>query len=195
MANFTFMSTITTEQRVAYEQALPVAKKTLALLRPHCYRAEIAGSLRRKKATVKDIEIVAIPKPFETGLFSSGIASVVDQWTKVKGDLHKHCKYTQRIVHADGIGTIKLDLFFAEEANWGCIYLIRTGDEEFSKQFMGTIIPRNGYRQKDGYLQKNGTVIWVREEQDLFDMMHIPFIPPELRDERILARYSPGGMP
>ena len=48
-----------------YEQALEIAEKTKALLAPHCERIEIAGSIRRLKPFVKDIEIVAIPKPYE----------------------------------------------------------------------------------------------------------------------------------
>jgi DNA polymerase/3'-5' exonuclease PolX len=88
------------------EQALEIAEKVKALLAPHCERIEIAGSIRRKKPDVKDIEIVAIPKPFDTGLFESGIATVVNKWQKVKGELP--CKYTQRIL-PEGI---KLDLFF-----------------------------------------------------------------------------------
>lgn len=81
-------------------QALAIAEKVKALLAPHCERIEIAGSIRRKKPDVKDIEIVAIPKPFDTGLFESGMAAVVNQWQKVKWELP--CKYTQRIL-PDGI--------------------------------------------------------------------------------------------
>ena len=102
------------------DQAQEIAEKVKEELAPHCFRIEIAGSIRRRKSEVKDIEIVAIPKPFEVGLFQSGIATVVNQWQKVKGELP--CKYTQRIL-SEGI---KLDLFFAERGNWGLIYAIRS---------------------------------------------------------------------
>lgn len=42
------------------EQALEIAEKVKALLAPHCERIEIAGSIRRKKPDVKDIEIVGL---------------------------------------------------------------------------------------------------------------------------------------
>src|SRR5690348_10860398 len=104
------------------EEALKIAERVKAQLEPYCHRIEIAGSIRRKKPEVKDIEIVAFPKHYETGLFESGIATVVNQWSKVKGDLDfDKCKYTQRIL-PEGI---KLDLFFAREFNWGYIYAIR----------------------------------------------------------------------
>lgn len=94
-----------------YTKAYEIAIRVKELLTPHCERIEIAGSIRRKKPEVKDIEIVAIPKPYDTGLFSSGIATVINEWKKVKGELP--CKYTQRIL-PEGI---KLDLFFAEQGN------------------------------------------------------------------------------
>jgi len=90
--------------RMKLEEAQVIAEKTKALLAPYCERIEIAGSIRRKKPDVGDIELVAIPKPYNIGLFESGIATEVNQWEKVKGELP--CKYTQRIL-PEGI---KLDL-------------------------------------------------------------------------------------
>lgn len=52
-----------------HSTALVIAEKIKAQLAPHCDRIEIAGSIRRKKPEVKDIEIVVIPKPYEVGLF------------------------------------------------------------------------------------------------------------------------------
>ena len=48
-----------------YDDANEIALRTLEELRPHCIRCEIAGSLRRLKPEVKDIEICAIPKPYQ----------------------------------------------------------------------------------------------------------------------------------
>lgn len=104
--------------------AKKIADTVVELLKPHCIRIEIAGSIRREKEICGDVEIVAIPKPYDTGLFASGIASVVNQWEKVKGELeYGKTKYTQRIlpesiVEAKG-KTVYLDLFFAQEGNWG----------------------------------------------------------------------------
>ncbi len=157
------------------EQALEIAEKVKALLAPHCERIEIAGSIRRKKPDVKDIEIVAIPKPFDTGLFESGIATVANQWQKVKGELP--CKYTQRIL-PEGI---KLDLFFAERGNWGLIYAIRTGSADYSHKVLATEWVKRGYKSEGGYLVANGRQIAVPEEEDLFRRIGVPFKAPELR--------------
>lgn len=159
-----------------YIKALQIAEKIKEQLTPFCERIEIAGSIRRKKPFVKDIEIVAIPKPYDVGLFQSGIATIVNQWQKVKGELP--CKYTQRKLPDD----IMLDLFFAERGNWGLIYAIRTGSAEYSHKILATGWVKNGYKSKDGYLIYNNKSIAVLEEKDLFARSGVHFIDPEFRN-------------
>jgi DNA polymerase (family 10) len=158
-----------------HPEALIIAEWVKFRLAPHCERIEIAGSIRRRKPVCKDIEIVAIPKPYDTGLFESGIAVPVNQWQKVKGILP--CKYTQRILPQG----IKLDLFFAEPGNWGLIYAIRTGSAEFSHKVLATGWVRQGYHSNEGYLYKGTTRIEIREETELFDLLGMKFIEPNLR--------------
>lgn len=157
------------------DQATAIAERVKTQLAPHCDRIEIAGSIRRRKPDVGDIEIVAIPKPYDVGLFASGIAPIVSAWPKVRGELP--CKYTQRTL-PDGIA---LDLFFATRENWGAILLIRTGDSEFSKYMMGWALPAKGYQQKDGYVWKDDRKIPALEENDVFDFAGLPFIDPVCR--------------
>ncbi len=51
------------------DKALEIAERTKKLLAPYCERIEIAGSIRRKKPEVKDIELVAIPKLENQSIF------------------------------------------------------------------------------------------------------------------------------
>jgi len=164
------------EKRYSLALAENIAQDIVESLRTHCERIEIAGSIRRKKETVKDIEIVAIPKPYETGLFENGIASVVNRWEKVRGELP--CKYTKRIL-PEGI---KLDLFFAEPGNWGLIFAIRTGSAEFSHKVLATTWVRRGFKSENGFLQMGGVRYEILEENDLFALLDIPFIEPENRN-------------
>ncbi|HET8885572.1 MAG TPA: hypothetical protein VFM70_04375 [Salinimicrobium sp.] len=158
------------------QKALFIAERVKTLLAPHCIRIEIAGSIRRKKPEVKDIEIVAIPKPYQTGLFEDGIATVVNQWQKVKGDLP--CKYTQRIL-PEGI---KLDLFFAEPGNWGLILAIRTGSAAYSHKILAAGWVKRGYKSEGGFLSASGKTIMIPEEIDLFTRLGLPFLEPEKRN-------------
>jgi len=46
------------------EKAKAIAEQIRVLLRPACNRIEIAGSIRRRKPEVGDIELLCIPKYF-----------------------------------------------------------------------------------------------------------------------------------
>ncbi len=162
-----------------YSEALSIATEILEQLKPHCIRIEIAGSIRREKPEVKDIEIVAIPKPYETGLFESGLASVVNQWEKVKGEMkYGVCKYTQRILPSG----IKLDLFMCQESNWGLIFAIRTGSADYSHKVLASGWVERGYHSVDGNLTQRGKTYDVREEIDLFNRLSIPYVEPKYRN-------------
>jgi DNA polymerase/3'-5' exonuclease PolX len=164
------------------ELAEEIAERVKGELAPYCQRIEIAGSIRRRKLEVGDIEIVAIHKPYDIGLFESGIATVINKWRKVKGELP--CKYTQRIL-PEGI---KLDIFFAIPENWGMIYAIRTGSAEYSHYVLAAGWVINGYKGIDGMLTKDSVPIPVFEEEDLFRIAGVKWIKPSLRQLYIRNR-------
>lgn len=160
-------------------KALEIAERVKKQLAPFCDRIEIAGSIRRCKPHVKDIEIVAIPKPYSIGLFEDGIASVVNKWEKVKGELdYLTCKYIQCKL-TDGI---KLDLFFAKPDNWGLILAIRTGSAEFSHQILAQGWVKKGYRSRDGYLWMYDKKYPIYEEKELFSRIGVDYVEPEKRE-------------
>lgn len=171
---------MTKERRFAYTEAYKIALEVLEELRPHCERIEIAGSIRRKKADIGDVEIVAIPLPYSTGLFESGIATVINRWKKVMGELP--CKHTIRLL-PDGI---TLDLFIAEKGNWGYQFAMRTGSADFSHHVLANGWVRQGFKSKGGYLfDRDGQKYEVREERDLFRLSGVPYVEPEDRNLKI----------
>ena len=161
------------------KRARQIAEKYLNLLKPFCSRIEIAGSIRRQKSEVKDIEIVCIPQDV------AGFAAQVKQWPKVKGE--PTGKYTQRNL-PEGI---KLDLFMAEERNWGLILVIRTGPAEFNRSWLYQA-KEKGLRCEDGFFRdytetgRNGQIIECREERDLFKLIGMNYVEPKYR----IAKYS-----
>ena len=165
--------------QIPYLKAKQQADELILLLSPHCERIEIAGSIRRKKEIIGDIEIVAIPKPYETGIFENGLASVVNEWPKVKGELdYNNCKYTQRLLP----NGVKLDLFFATPKNYGSILAIRTGSAEYSHKILANGWVKAGYKSEGGLLIRNGITFEIPEEIDLFNRIGIPYIEPEHRN-------------
>jgi len=166
-------------------KAEKIAKKYVDLLAPFCQRIEIAGSVRRKKPEVKDIEIVCISKVIDiidTGtLFGTqelithpNFVYEVNKLEKVKGE--PTGKYTQRIL-PEGIN---LDLFIANRDNWGYILAIRIGPDGYSKYLASTWV-KQGFKGVDGNLTKNGEIIPVREERDLFWILGLDYVDPEFR--------------
>ncbi len=169
-------------------KAEKIAQKYVDLLAPYCERIEIAGSARRKKPEVGDIEIVCIPmqeiviEKTEDLFYESkhnyqvhhGFVEEVNKLEKVKGE--PTGKYTQRIL-PEGI---KLDLFMANKDNWGYILAIRIGPDGYSKYLADTWV-RQGYKGVDGMLTKNGVPIPVPEEKDLFWLLGLEYVEPEYR--------------
>ena len=153
------------------QEAKKIAEKYLYLLEPYCSRIEIAGSIRREKPQVKDIEIVCIVDQNKMSFF----CDVVNQLEKVKGE--PTGKYTQRIL-PEGI---TLDLFFADKENWGLIFAIRTGSAEFSHKVLAYGWVKHGYKSEGGYLYRNGKKVPVWEEEQLFNLIGERYLEPYLR--------------
>lgn len=162
-----------------YSEMIVIAEEIKSALEPHVHRIEIAGSLRRKKDLISDIEIVLIPKPYETGLFATGIAEVIDDWKTMRGSLDKHCKYTQRVYKGTPV-----DLFFCEFENWGNTLAVRTGSADYSFKVLASGWKKAGYESRENYLYEIGTdnKIILLEEKDLFDLISVPYIEPEKRN-------------
>ena len=160
-------------------EARQIAEKYVQILKPCCERIEIAGSIRREKPEVKDIEIVCIARH---GQWENQIEGYI-KLMKRNGDwkiLKNGCKYKQIILPED----IKLDLFIANKENWGNIFLIRTGSMEFSKWIMGTRTRQVGLRQKDGYLLRGEERIHCLEEIDVFKLLKMAWIEPWERERK-----------
>src|SRR5438552_9904921 len=49
-------------EKVPREEALGITRELVSFLKPHCTRIIVAGSLRRRKEFVSDIEILFIPR-------------------------------------------------------------------------------------------------------------------------------------
>lgn len=173
-----------------YNRALKIAESIITRLQPHCERIKIAGSLRRQKQDVHDIEIVCIPKKISVkeGLWEwkeyncEGFVKAVNSYLHIKGDALTG-KYMQRGFSL-GVGNdnvINLDIFTATPENWGFIYAIRTGSDRYSKRLV-TQAKRFGYAMKDGTvydLQRKP--LRIEQEKDFFKICREKWIDPQYR--------------
>jgi len=172
--------------RLPFSEAWAIAEDIVAQLAPHCSQIDIAGSLRRYRPTIGDIEIVCLPLPYESApLFRSGFALVVEQFEKIKGELP--CRYTQRILPSG----MKLDLFMPDPNGYGLQLAIRTGSAEWSHERLATAWVRAGFKSESGLLrrvlntegiQSLGSVVPCRTERELFDRIGLTWVEPEDRE-------------
>lgn len=173
------------------QKAREIAEKLLQAVSKSSLKAEIAGSIRRKKLEVKDIEIVAIISNYDSlfedlskfGRFiKPGVPDIID-WPPKKGS-----KYVRMFLNEE----IKLDLFIANEDNWGALFCMRTGSATNAKgnTFQGFVpkmfsmwkkISNGGKMVNCQPTYPDGTSVKVPTEELFFDLCGVEWVEPEFR--------------
>ena len=186
--------------KIELAEARVVADKVLKHIEPAMKRIEVAGSIRRQKQTVGDIELVAIVDDRDK-LYR--LISDVGQTIKpgVPGVVPWTPKADSRYVRVRLEEGMNLDLFVASPENWGGLFLMRTGSASGSdgNAFNG-FVPRifkrwktlsGGGRMTDAMpTMPDGTQLPVYEEQDFFDLLEMDFVPPvERADHKAIKKY------
>lgn len=206
-----------TTRRLPLEQADALAAEVVDLLRPYTTRIEVAGSVRRRKPNVGDLEIVCMPRleqPTMLDLFGDRSSTapphnlldiMVEEWRDrgVFGDrLDKNGRAAageryKRLTYK-GIG---LDLFSVVPGSgqqWGVILTIRTGSAEFShklvtSRLLGGWLPA-GHKVTGGAIVNgsSGLALDTPEELDVFAFLGLPVLAPERRTATVHP-YRAGG--
>ena len=185
------MSTATAP--MSLRQARATASEMVESLRPYCHRVEVAGSIRRGRDWINDIEIVAIPKSTvrqpDVDIFGEpmgkavtvrdpGFIMVVDSIANplVKGK-PSDGRYLQFFTREG----VKVDLFLCNPDTWGYIYTIRTGSADFTRALAARWV-QLGYKGVEGQLTRFGKPVPTPEEADLFALLHMAVPPPHQRE-------------
>ena len=127
------------------EEAAEIGYGLLEWLAPYCRRAEIAGSVRRGKPEVKDLDILAIPvidHRQTIGLFGP-VGPLVELSLVEEALAHglppgwgpggKNGPKLKRFIHTSGL---VCELYMATAESWGGALAIRSGPAEFSQALM-----------------------------------------------------------
>lgn len=170
--------------------ACRIADRIKAELAPMCERIEIAGSLRRGRPEVNDIDFVILPKP---GQIDAIKARCEKKCAVVKdGDQN----YIVRLPECGGRpgSGFQVDILFARHAaadllqrvpgNFGTLLLCRTGSTAHNIYLVEHAKTRgftwNPYK---GVLDGEGFVIASETEEEIFDMLALNFVPPANREK------------
>ena len=173
-------------------QAEEIAQSLVGALVPSCQRVPVvAGSIRRRRPDVGDIELLCVPMYMEHRNMLGDVTATTDlldvelRFLMEQGELAKrpsgYGHMNKFLVHKSGIW---VDVFTATEKNWGRDLLVRTGSADFNKRVMREFIRlgKRGHAYGDAAVTlQDGTPVYAPDEQTMFDLLEWPFIEPEAR--------------
>lgn len=191
---------LTVPTRYGLQSAAEKANELFERLKPACDAMSVAGSIRRRAATVKDIELVVVPLPARGATLFDATATIGDPFEQPKNrvDLLVERLIAEGFVAWDDelkrrgrrykrlrFGTLPVDLFIVERDSFGLQLALRTGPAEFSKRLV-TQQWKEGWlpddmRVQDGRLYRAGQRVAVPTEAAFFNAIELTYKKPEAR--------------
>lgn len=157
-----------------FEQAAKVAEKVVNAVAPYCMSAVIAGSLRRGRDEVHDVDIVLQPSEVRDLLSLIGAVNELNELP--------HFKPTGKMwqILVDGI---HVDLYLATEETWATTLLVRTGSAQHNIWLAERAKARGLKLKADGtgIVRGEERVAW-RSEEEIFAALGLDYIPPDKRE-------------
>lgn len=183
------------KRKFPHAAALAVAEELQAMLAPACHRIAIAGSLRRLKPEVGDIELLFVPRHSERpdGLFDTKTVDVCGEVVEnlvrqgvlaMRPNVNGSFTWGERNKLAVHVPTgIPVDLFGTSEANWWVSLVIRTGSKETNLALTTGANKQNASLMAYGCGVKwsDGSVTPATSEQHVFEMCRVPYKEPPQR--------------
>jgi DNA polymerase/3'-5' exonuclease PolX len=195
------------EAKVKYPrvEALGVARELCVALKPLCERLIVAGSLRRIKKMVGDVELLFIPRmeerPDPGDLFGAlvpcDLARLAIEALVAAGVFEKrlsktgHPSWGARNMLARHVATgIPVDFFVTEERSWWNYLVCRTGGARSNEEIACAAKERGWKWNPYGCGFSRGGPLTGREfeerkmvsEEDVFHFVGLPFKKPEERE-------------
>ena len=159
----------------------PLAFKILQTIEPMCEKAQIAGSIRRRKGAINDIDIVVQPRADFWLTIKRTVINEFDAVVEKQGD--KLVTLYVPFASRQGQGHVQVDLYRASESTWGILLLVRTGSKEHNVHLCNLAISK-GQRllYSQGVVDKEGRVIAGKTEEEVFEALGLPYIIPKERE-------------
>lgn len=155
---------------------LPAANEITELLRKESpvRRISLAGSLRRWKETIKDIDILATSDEPEKVMNAFVHLSVAKQ-------ILMHGPTKSSIVIADGV---QVDLRVVEEDSFGSALCYFTGSKAHNIR-LREMASKAGLKINEYgiFREKDDKRLGGEREEDIYNVLGLPCIPPELRED------------
>ncbi|MBI4974840.1 MAG: DNA polymerase/3'-5' exonuclease PolX [Candidatus Omnitrophica bacterium] len=164
-------------KRMSLQEALNLSGEIIAQLKklPDVKRISPAGSLRRMKETVRDIDIL---------ITSTNPKKIMDAFVKfpIVKDILAHGETKASILTDNGV---QVDVRVVEEDSYGAALVYFTGSQAHNIH-MRHMAKKAGLKINEYgvFIEKTNKRIAGKEEADIYKTLSLPFIPPELREDR-----------
>ena len=186
---------MTTEKlRYPIDLAEATGQVLINQLAPFCRRIELAGSIRRRRPDVGDIEVLAIPEDGQKDLFGKPLSgeSLLDQRCRaLVDDGHLDYRLTKLgrrtfgpqnklMVHRSS--GIPVDIFSTTEENWGMAMVVRTGPADFCKAIMSRFLELGmAGHAYGGVTGRDRETLGCPTEERVFELLGWEWQEPEVR--------------
>ncbi len=165
----------TSQQRISIGMAYPIVKRIMEGLRynPQIKNIQTAGSLRRMKETIGDIDILAS---------GTEVTDIIKSFVNMRG-------VTQILAAGDTKGSVRVeegvqvDLRVVREDEFGAALQYFTGSKEHNIR-LREIAKRKGLKISEYGIFKGEKKIGGRLEEEIYKILGMEWIPPELRENR-----------
>jgi len=166
---------ITSQKRILLGVALPLAENLLAKLRKIklIEGAEVAGSLRRRRETIGDVDVVIISKDNPHALQQAVKLPLVKQVLGI-GD-------TKATVIVEG--GIQVDIRAVARESYGAAMQYFTGSKQHNIH-LRTLARERGLKFNEYGVYRGNKRVGGKDEAEVYALMNMPVMPPEIREDR-----------
>lgn len=171
------------KKRMPLVYALPIGNGLLNSIKKikDVHQALLAGSLRRKKETIGDIDIVlsADRKQWKR------IMNTITRMPEVKKVLAAGETKVSLLLEKEDI---QVDIRLVSDDSFGAALFYFTGSKEFNIQ-MRTLAHQQGWKMNEYgvFEEKSGKKLAGKTEAEIFTLFHLPYLEPEARTGKTAA--------
>jgi DNA polymerase (family X) len=173
--------------RILLSRAENIAEQIVGALRsiPGAERVEVAGSLRRRADSVKDLDIIATAKD------PVALSAALAELELVESVLSAGEAGARVLTHTG----MKVDLKVVEPDQFGNVLQHFTGSKAHNVALRESVVRRGLHVSEYGILDdETGETLRCATEEEVYERLGLEWIPPELREGRgELEAALPGG--
>lgn len=167
-----------TERRLPLDEATGLGERLLSFVRSHpaTERADLAGSLRRRRETIGDLDIVAASA--EAGSLADDFAGAEFVREVVA---HGETKVSVKVEGPEG--DVDVDLRVVQPEAYGSLLHHFTGSQAHNVVLRERAVKRGINISEYGLAESGGEPEPVASEAELYEKLGLSYIPPELRED------------